>query len=106
MFTASAVVALVIACGSSSSDDGSSGGGDDGGSSGFGSSGTSGTSGTSGSLGSSGSSGGDLDSGLNACATDTQQAHLQPLSLMLMQVLERPADVNPSVARALRAAGK
>jgi hypothetical protein len=28
------------------------------------------------------------------------------LSLMLMQVLERPADVNPSVARALRAAGK
>ena len=28
------------------------------------------------------------------------------ISLMLMQVLERPADVNPSVARALRAAGK
>jgi hypothetical protein len=28
------------------------------------------------------------------------------LTLMLMQVLERPADVNPSVARALRAAGK
>ena len=28
------------------------------------------------------------------------------LSLMLMQVLERPADVNPSVTRALRAQGK
>ena len=28
------------------------------------------------------------------------------LSLMLMQVVERPSDVNPSVARALRAAGK
>ena len=28
------------------------------------------------------------------------------LSLMLMQVLERPSDVNPSVARALRAQGK
>lgn len=27
-------------------------------------------------------------------------------SLMLMQVLEKPTDVNPSVARALRAAGK
>ncbi len=27
-------------------------------------------------------------------------------SLMLMQVLERPSDVNPSVARALHAAGK
>jgi hypothetical protein len=27
-------------------------------------------------------------------------------SLMLMQVLERPSDVNPSVARALRAQGK
>ena len=30
----------------------------------------------------------------------------QHLSLMLMQVLERPGDVNPSTARALRAAGK
>jgi uncharacterized protein (DUF58 family) len=30
----------------------------------------------------------------------------QKLSLMLMQVLERPADVNPSVTRALRAQGK
>ena len=28
------------------------------------------------------------------------------LSLMLLQVVERPSDVNPSVARALRAAGK
>jgi len=28
------------------------------------------------------------------------------LSLMLMQVLERPADVNPSVTRALRAQGR
>jgi len=28
------------------------------------------------------------------------------LSLMLMQVLERPADINPSVARALHAHGK
>jgi hypothetical protein len=28
------------------------------------------------------------------------------LSLMLMQVLERPADINPSVARALHARGK
>lgn len=28
------------------------------------------------------------------------------ISLILMQVLERPSDVNPSVARALRAAGK
>ena len=28
------------------------------------------------------------------------------VSLMLLQVLERPADVNPSVARALRAAGR
>ena len=28
------------------------------------------------------------------------------LSLMLLQVLERPSDINPSVARALRAAGK
>ncbi len=84
-FTASAVVALLIACGSSSTDDGSSGGGDDGGSSGFGSSGSSGSSGASGTIGSSGSSGGDVDSGLNACATESQQAHLEPLSLMLMQ---------------------
>jgi hypothetical protein len=76
-FAASVAIALAFACGSSSN--GSSGGpGDDGGSSG-----TSGSSGFGGD-GSSGSSG-DLDSGLNACATDTQQAHLEPLSLMLMQ---------------------
>lgn len=76
-----AVIGLVIACGSSGDDGASGGTGDDGGSSGA--SGSSGSSGFGGD-GSSGSSG-DLDSGLNQCANDTQQAHLSPLSLMMMQ---------------------
>jgi hypothetical protein len=77
------VVALLIACGSSGDSGFGDSTGDDGGDEGIlgSSSGSSGPG-----FGDSGNdTGSGDDSGLNECASDTQEAHLSPLSLMLMQ---------------------
>lgn len=81
------VLGLVVACGSSNDStffDGADGG--DGTSSSSGSSSGESTSGGFGGDGGASSSGGNGgDAGLNACATDTQQAKLAPLDLLVMQ---------------------
>lgn len=81
VFGSTVVLGLLIACGSSGDSqfgDGSGDGGDEG--SIIGSS-----SGSSGNFAEGGTDSGDDDSGLNECASDSQEAHLAPLSLMLMQ---------------------